>query len=64
MMTKIWRWLSLADLPKSAVHEHVTGAHNTMWFTMKSHSSRVEYSACCGAHLLESLKSMGYEGLK
>lgn len=65
-MKRLWRWFTLADVQETSAQEHVGSGHTSMWFTMTSYADRerVEYSACCGEHLLQSLKSMGYEGLK
>lgn len=63
MIKKMWRWVTLADLPDTHTgHVDYKGVHTT-WFTITAHNSRTEYSACCADHLYAGLKVMGYEGL-
>lgn len=61
MIKKMWKWLTLADLPEQ---ESARAAFtHTVRFYMTEHPTHMEYSACCTPHLFEVLEQRGFEGL-
>ena len=61
MMKKMWKWLTLADLPEQESDR--TANTHTVRFYMTQHPTQMEYSACCTQHLFEVMEQRGFEGL-